>query len=128
MTCCVACSARPAQRVCMNVESSSSEREEMEGKVELRRKVRSIFLDATIFSTAAANLCLDMSSCRLCAFYIFLEVNHELTYPPALPRSDCCLKPLFQPKHCISWCSLFQCECSAVFSYPCCWTDLLWLI
>ena len=68
VTCHVACSLHPPQRVGISVESSSCEKEEMEGKVELRRKVRSTFLRATLFSTAAANLCLDMSSCCLCAF------------------------------------------------------------
>lgn len=66
---------------------------------------RGSFLCATIFSTAEANWCLDMSSCHLCAFYISVEVNHELAYHPALPRSGCCFKMLFQPKYCISWCS-----------------------
>lgn len=101
----VSCSLHPAQHVGISVEISSPEGEEMEGKVELRRKARNTFLRATISSTAAANLCLDMSSCHLCAFYIFIEVSHELAYLPALPRSGCCLKTLFQPKNCISWCS-----------------------
>lgn len=96
----VAHSLHPAQHLGISMEMSSTEREGVEGNVELRRKVRGAFLHATIFSAAAANLCLDMSSCRLCAFYISIEVNHELAYPTALPRSGCCWKTLFQLKHC----------------------------
>lgn len=69
----------------LGIKPWSTEREGVEGKVEMRGKVRSTFLLATIFSTAAANLCLDMSSCHLCAFYNSTEVNHELAYPSALP-------------------------------------------
>lgn len=85
-------SLHPAQHLGISMEMSSTEREGVEGNVELRRKVRGAFLHATIFNAAAANLCLDMSSCRLCAFYISIEVNHELAYPTALPRSGCCWK------------------------------------
>jgi len=85
-----------------SMESSSSEREEMEGKVELRGVVRRAFLHDTIFSTATANLCLDTNICHFCAFYIFVEVIHELAYLPCLPGSGSCLKTLFQSKHCIS--------------------------
>lgn len=88
----------PAQHLGVSIEKSSTEREGVEGKVEMRGTVRSISLHATIFSTAAANLCLDMSNCHLCAFYISIEVNHELAYPSVLPRSGCCWKTFFSAR------------------------------
>lgn len=43
MTCYVACSPRPAQCMGISMQSSSFEREEMEGMMELRRKVEAVF-------------------------------------------------------------------------------------